>query len=125
MVSKCSQEGCLGHLDEFSDCLTEAVWQDSLRHAEQFTGTVEFDGSYALMIYEEAHSACLSDNGPTITIPAGSYIVHTNEQGSVTLLVFSTEIGAREMWEAADDAYSAWLDENRPEGIPPNAGSAD
>lgn len=112
-MSKCDQDGCTGHLGKFEDCLSEAIWQQSLDGGNASTGTTEYQGHLVLMIYPEPETEKL-DDGPTVTIPAGAYIVYSHELGFVRLWKYDSEEAARKEFDEYDERYGEWLDENEP-----------
>jgi hypothetical protein len=130
----CGVDGCAGHLAKFPDCLTEALWEVSMIDGES-TGSTEAYGHYTLIHYPEAethvmgHALGVTDpDAVHVDIPAGWYMVGTNDQGSVWHTSYADEAEARADFAIAEEEYSAWLDVNEPEyesDIPPNAGSSE
>ena len=108
---------CAGHMGKFADCVTEAIWQLSLdsSYSESATGSVEAYGWYALMTFDEAEAVTLSD-GSSVSVPKGTYIISTNDQGFVYLSEYGDDTARAEAdFKAEDDAYGEWLDVNEPE----------
>lgn len=109
-LSYCDTAGCAGHLGKFDDCVSEAVWQETLNGGTcDTTGSVEFDGFYALVPFTEVEAVKLSD-GPTVTVPAGWYVARENSQGFVAVDRYDTEGDAREIFDDANTRYDDWLD---------------
>ena len=111
--SKCDQEGCQGHLGKFSSCRDEALYVMSLDGMDEMTGDVEYEGHFTLVVRSEDTRVMLSDDmTPIVTVPAGSYIVQSTEQGFVYSIEYQTEELARRDFQQTDDAYAAWLDDD-------------
>ena len=114
--SKCGQEGCQGHLGKFDSCRDEALYVMSLDGTDETTGDVEYEGYYVLIVLDASATVNLDDDAPDgtpqVTVPAGSYIVTENGQGFVSVYTYETEALAREDFKRAEDAYSAWLDQD-------------
>ncbi len=124
-MSTCDETGCTGHLGKFPDCQTEALWTVSLDSGQdEQTGSVDAHGWFALMIMTSDKPVEL-DDGRTVTVPAGNYMVGTNDQGFVWSWQYDTEAEARKDFETADNEYGEWLDANEPEPLAANAGSAE
>lgn len=108
-MATCDFTGCTGHLGKFQSCLAEAIWEQSLDFPEDQTGSTEFEGHFALMIYGEADNQKLED-GRVVPIPAGSYIVQSAESGAVYLLEFPDEAAARATLDGHRQKYEKWED---------------
>lgn len=115
-MSTCTQDGCQGGHYKFDDCLTEAIWQDSLEgHPNAECGDADLYGTYyVLMVYPQATNVPLSD-GPTVTVPEGGYILVTWSTGRVDLWRYNADTGsnadaAREEYDAQAKAYYTWVD---------------
>lgn len=109
----CGNPACQGHLGKFSNCLAETLHLLTLYDgADEVTGTVEFRGHYSLLLFPEDEK--IGKDNPLDhlldTIPRGFYILHENDQGFVTLATYDTEAEARTVFDAADEAYSTWLE---------------
>jgi hypothetical protein len=88
----------------------------SLDGTDETTGDVEYEGYYVLIVLDASATVNLDDDAPDgtpqVTVPAGSYIVTENGQGFVSVYTYETEALAREDFKRAEDAYSAWLDQD-------------
>lgn len=137
-MGHCGQEGCKGHFGKFPNCTTEALWEVSMIAGDS-TGSVDAYGHYTLIHFEAddrhvmGEDLGVEDHGPVVVIPAGWYIVITNDQGAVDSAYYETESEAMEIFTAVDQDYSAWLEINEPDewdiakysDIAPNAGSSE
>jgi len=62
------------------------------------------------MIFPESETHNL-DTGPTVTVPAGNYIVLSGSSGAMYLLTYATETEARAEFTKAENAYSVWIED--------------
>lgn len=110
-MSHCEQSECMGHLGKFDSCAAEALWQMSLDGTDETTGDVDFEGHLTLIVLSDLYVETIED-GPAVTIWPGAYIVSEDSQGFVDLSTYA-EVGlARVDFDAADERYSAWLDDD-------------
>jgi hypothetical protein len=117
MPAYCDQADCRGHLGKFDDCLSEAIWEASLDGFCDSTGDTECDGHYCLVSFPENDTVTIQD-GPTVLVPAGWYIVETVNSGAVYVTRYNTEGEAREEYDAADKRYGEWLDQDEEDTHP-------
>ena len=122
-MSKCDFIYCEGHLGKFSSCRDEAIY--ALALDERWDGDVDFGVcwtvvDYAQDLYYGLNSGevdvSLADGGTTwwvdetpVKIPAGVYLVETNDQGFVYVNRWP------EQWDADlligwESKYAEWLD---------------
>jgi hypothetical protein len=113
-------------MGKFDSCRDEALWTISVDYdADETTGEVDYEGYYGLIVLERdedwtldldpsqpREEGQLDTDGLSVTVPAGSYIVTENSQGFVSVYTYDSEKLAREDFKRADDAYSAWLDQD-------------
>jgi len=114
-MTYCEQSGCTGHLGKFDSCQAEALWQMSLDGTDETTGDSEFEGHLTLVVLDYDHEEKIDpsrDVTPVVTVSAGAYIVSENSQGFVDVETYASEELARVDFDAADERYSAWLDED-------------
>lgn len=110
-MNDCEQHGCEGHLGKFPDCLTEAIWQLSMDGgANETTGDATDWGAHFQLFTFTSEETVTVDNGPTVTIPIGAYILVTYSSGFVYLWLYDTEADAREEFDAQDREYGKWID---------------
>ena len=110
-LPRCEQDGCTGHLGKFDSCQTEALWQMSLEGGDETTGESDFEGHLTLIVLPEDYFETLED-GPTVAIPAGAYLVESSSSGAVYSMHYANEAAARIVFDEADERYSAWLDQD-------------
>lgn len=110
-MGTCEQSGCRGHLGKFSSCLDEALWELSA-HADATTGDVDAYGWFGLVLNPEASQWALS-YGPTVEIPAGSYIAKEDSNGFVSVDTFNSEVAAKEAFASHAAEYNAWGQHDR------------
>lgn len=108
-IPKCDQAGCTGHLGKFQDCRAEAAYELSMDGGDGTTGATEYNGHYTLLILDAPEDVDLYD-GPTVTVPAGAYIVQATNSGAVYLLTYGSEDDARKDFDAAAADYAEWDD---------------
>jgi len=100
MITHCCQNGCPGHLGKYRNCLEEAIDAIILNG-----GYMELDsnerhgGSVALWFTPDRFPYELED-GPTVSIPAGWYVVTEQSCGFVTVDQLDTEQDARLLYRA-------------------------
>lgn len=115
-LPKCDESTCPGHLGKFSDCVAEAVYEWSMDGvADEVTGSIDFQGHYSLYIVERPEDVVIGLGTPDardMVVPAGNYLLHVATSGAVSLWNYSTEEAARNEFKAADEAYTAWEDED-------------
>jgi hypothetical protein len=114
MIGKCDQAGCTGHLGKFSSCLDEAVWQLSMDDSDRATGRTEAHGHFAAMTFDASEEYKIQD-GATVIIPAGAYLVEENDQGFVYVVAYDSEAEMIKVFDEHDQRYSEWLEINEPE----------
>lgn len=118
-MERCTQDGCTGHLGKFPDCLTEALWEVSM-FAGDSTGNTEAYGHYTLIHVDGDESHTMGADlgapvpGPVVSLPAGWYMVCTNDQGFVWLESWaaSEETEATSRFADLDHEYCQWLEIN-------------
>lgn len=106
-MNTCGTEGCTGHLGKFPDCVTEAIWELSLDTIMDFdTGSTDFEGHYSLMNFDfdEMHEL---EDGRSVLIPAGLYLIVTSSSGAVFNWAGSDE-QLRQEFARAEQAYADW-----------------
>jgi hypothetical protein len=106
-MSTCDQAGCTGHLGKFQSCQAEAVWELSLEFPEDSTGDTEYEGHYALMVFDEPETHTL-EGGVVVTVPAGAYIVQATSRGAVYLLTYASADEAYAALSEARERYEEW-----------------
>lgn len=107
----CGQQGCQGHMSKFSDCLTEAIWQLSMDGgADETTGDATDWGAHFQLFTFTSEETVTVDNGPTVTVPVGAYILVTYSSGSVYCWEYGNDAEAREEFDAQAREYGKWLD---------------
>lgn len=116
MLSKCDWEHCTGHLGKFSSCLAEALWtMVNSGEADNTTGTVEYEGFFALFTYspdDPPSKVDINEGGEPFIVQPGHYIVSEDERGFVSLVEYSTEEEARESFMESEARYGRWLEAN-------------
>lgn len=118
-MSKCSQNGCIGHLGKFSSCLDEAVYL--LAQDERWDGDVDFGVSWCVIDLDDCRislntgdwidDTSLVDAGEVVVpVPAGVYCVETTDRGFVYVERWDgvTPWGSRLAEREAN--YGVWLD---------------
>ena len=108
-MGRCGTYGCLGHLGKFSDCLTEALWTATMDGTAQTTGDVEYQGHLSMIIFPEVEDIKIETNGLPITVPTGTYLVHEDSVGFVSLLTVPDGMTAGAVFNEYDVAYGQWL----------------
>lgn len=110
-------ENCTGHLGKFDDCRTEALWGASLDWWPESTGSTEWHvwacilhfpvGEYLTVSPEATEN---ENDGPSIWVPAGSYVLCTDDRGFVWIECgpMSGHGAAEARFKAIDDEYSVW-----------------
>lgn len=110
-MRKCDNPTCTGHLAKFDDCRAEALYVASLDSADETTGTTDYRGHFALLIMTEAETLPV-DDGVTVEVPAGNYVVQSHDSGAISLITFDTEAEARALMDSESDLYGEWDDQD-------------
>lgn len=110
-MSKCDTVGCRGHLGKYDDCLSEAIAWRAPDWARDQTGDVEAPCGYVeIVVIDEPETLTVDDhNDVTVTVPAGTYLVWTDNQGFVSVDHYADGAVAQRNFDAANDAYGVWL----------------
>jgi hypothetical protein len=114
-MSYCDQNGCTGRHGQpgwFQDCLTAAIFQDSLDGCNDEAGPTEEGSYYALMVYEYDAATLIAGTNTVVHIPAGSYIIESGDD-RVNLESFWATDAAHEAFEAYSRLAVEWLGKQR------------
>jgi len=80
----------------------------TLDGTDERTGDVDFGSCLSLVILASDESVAL-DDGPTVILPSGAYLVECVSSGAVYAWREDDESSARATFDALDARYEAWL----------------
>lgn len=114
-MTKCDWKNCEGHLGKFDSCRDEVLHEWALDSGDG-TGDVEFDGFVTLVHLDVAETYTSEWAVPNhlngLTVPAGTYLVHSANSGAVTVTSYETPELARSAYAVFDKAYGEWVDQD-------------
>lgn len=105
---------CAGHLGKFSDCLSEALYEQAagtVGWADDEGGTTEFEGYMWLILGHESieiPAADWSGDFDIKTAPGTWLTLLTTDQGFVYLTAYGTRDEAQDAYDTHIAAYDAW-----------------
>lgn len=110
----CEWEHCSGHLGKFDSCRDEALYEMTLDGFDESTGDSDFDGHFVRVVLDEDTAHRFEEDGPTIIVPAGHYLVESANSGAVSVWV-GTETEIQQHFDHFAARYEEWSDEERDE----------
>lgn len=107
-VSRCQQLGCTGHLGKYDSCRDEALHALSL-DAHDWVGESDYGLTVTPVVLTEPVTVTLYGGQPTVTVPAGAYLVEEDDRGFVMVQERVSAEDLAQVVEAHRQLYAAWL----------------
>jgi hypothetical protein len=110
-------------------CVTEALWSITMNgFQDERTGEVDWGTCADLIFIDDGDNVVeVPGDGPNgdgawdVTVPPGTYILCSDDQGNVWYLYYADRKEGRGRFEDTQSRYSEWLDQEErafPEPIP-------